>query len=273
MSFITIDPTRCKRDGECVAECPLGLLQRKNAKETPEETPDAAELCINCGHCVAVCPEAALSTAYLRPEGCAPQRKDKIHPEEAQEFLKSRRSIRAYKSTPVRRELIEELLSVASYAPSGHNAQAVEWLVYSSRHDVDALASLVIDWMKTLATEQPDLSAAMGISRIIAAWDNGEDRILRKAPALVCAHINTNARAGESACVISLTYLELAAYASGLGACWAGYFTAAAAVFPPLQAKLNLPEDHSLYGALMLGYPRYTFKRVPPRKTPQITWR
>ncbi len=272
MSFITIDPTKCKRDGECVAECPLGLLQRTNAKAIPVETPDAAQLCINCGHCVAVCPEAALSTAYLRPEACAP-RSQKMQRQQAEEFLRARRSIRAYKSTPVSTEVIEELLTVASYAPSGHNAQAVEWLVFSSRPDIADLACSVVDWMKTLEEEQPELSSAMGISRIIAALDKEEDRVLRKAPALVCAHVNINARGGQSACAISLTYLELAAFAADLGACWAGYFTAAAAVFPPLQAKLDLPRDHAVYGALMLGYPRYAFRRIPPRNSPKITWK
>ncbi|MBF0497994.1 MAG: 4Fe-4S binding protein, partial [Deltaproteobacteria bacterium] len=29
MSFLTIDQDRCKRDGICVAECPLGLIEIK----------------------------------------------------------------------------------------------------------------------------------------------------------------------------------------------------------------------------------------------------
>jgi nitroreductase len=36
------------------------------------------------------------------------------------------------------------------------------------------------------------------------------------------------------ACAIALTYLELATYSLGLGACWAGYFSAAAAFYPPM---------------------------------------
>jgi len=65
----------------------------------------------------------------------------------------------------------------------------------------------------------------------------------------------------------------LAAPSLGLGTCWAGYFTAAANFYPPLQEALALPQGHLPYGAAMVGYPKYGYQRMPPRNKPEITWR
>jgi len=74
-------------------------------------------------------------------------------------------------------------------------------------------------------------------------------------------------------CSIALTYLELAAFSMGLGACWAGWFNFAANHHPPLTEALRLPEGHAVFGAMMLGHPRHGYQRIPPRKEPAIAWR
>ena len=79
--------------------------------------------------------------------------------------------------------------------------------------------------------------------------------------------------AAQTACVIALTYLELAASAFGLGTCWAGYFNAAATFWPPLQSALALPENHASYGAMMIGHPKFAYHRLPERKEADISWR
>ena len=45
------------------------------------------------------------------------------------EAIKSRKSIRGYKPDPVRREVLEEILEVATRAPSGMNTQPWEFTV------------------------------------------------------------------------------------------------------------------------------------------------
>ena len=61
--------------------------------------------------------------------------------------------------------------------------------------------------------------------------------------------------------------------ASGLGACWAGYFNAAATSWLPLQSALALPENHASYGAMMVGYPKFAYHRLPVRNEADISWR
>lgn len=72
---------------------------------------------------------------------------------------------------------------------------------------------------------------------------------------------------------IALTYLELAAYGLGLGACWAGFLTGAATFYAPVMEALQLPEGHKYMGALMVGYPKYKYSRIPLKNKPSIIWR
>jgi hypothetical protein len=40
-----------------------------------------------------------------------------------------------------------------------------------------------------------------------------------------------------------------------------------------LQETLALPEEHQSFGAMMVGYPKFEYQRIPMRKEAQITWR
>ncbi|MEE8389692.1 MAG: nitroreductase family protein [Anaerolineae bacterium] len=74
-------------------------------------------------------------------------------------------------------------------------------------------------------------------------------------------------------CTIVLTYLALAAPSFGLGACWAGWLDIAADNWQPLQQYLELPEGLVCCGAMMIGYPKYKYHRIPLRDEVRITWR
>ena len=71
---------------------------------------------------------------------------------------------------------------------------------------------------------------------------------------------------------IALATFDLAANAAGLGCCWAGFFMVAANTYPALKEELGLPEGQQVYGALMLGYPKYRYQRIPTRLPAGIAW-
>ncbi|MFH0959135.1 MAG: nitroreductase family protein [Pseudomonadota bacterium] len=274
MNLFHIDESRCERDGFCVSDCPSGLIQMKTKDSFPTPIEGADELCIKCGHCVAVCPHEAITLKFLAPGDCAPMSKDFLPtPEQTSYLMRARRSIRRYKDRPVDRSTIMDLISLASYAPSGHNSQPVHWMVVDKKDDIHALAAIVIDWMKFMITAQPELASAMHFDRVVAAWGRGEDRVLRGTPNLVVAHAISNLPASQAACTIALTYMELYAASKGLGTCWAGYFNAAANFFDPMKEALALPPGHLTFGALMIGYPRNSYHRIPTRVAPRVTWR
>ena len=274
MSFFTINQEKCKRDGICADICPIGLIERKDESSFPSPVADAEKLCIECGHCVAVCPHGALSLKTITPDQCRPIREEwMLTSGQAEHFLHSRRSIRAYKNKPVEKEVISKLIDIARFAPSGHNSQPVQWLVIYDSNDIQKLAGIVIDWMRYTLKQQPDLANLLNMDRVVAKWEAGKDPVCRRSPHMIVAHASKDNRFAPVASATALAYLELAAPSFGLGTCWAGYFNASANLWPPMQESLALPGDNISYGALMIGYPKYRYQRMPLRNKPKITWR
>jgi nitroreductase len=117
------------------------------------------------------------------------------------------------------------------------------------------------------------MTETYSLSDLVAAWEAGDDRVLRQAPVLVVAYAPSEYPMAPADCAIALSYLDLAAPSFGLGACWAGFFMLAVANWPPLQQALALPEGHSCFGAMMVGYPKHRYHRLPLRNEAQISWR
>lgn len=272
MSLFTIDDTRCKKDGLCAAACPMAIIAWQK-DEIPVLVNGAEKMCINCGHCVAICPHAALSHAAMTPDQC-PEIDEAlaISPEQTEQFLRSRRSIRNFKQAPVERETMEKIIRLASYAPSGHNMQPVRWQVISGRDKVQSYAAMVVEWMKETLTEKPEFAKAMSLDLVIAAWDMGMDVITRNAPHLVLTNGPAKNPTSPAACTIAMTYFDLAAQGLGVGTCWCGYFYRAAVSHAPLQEALGLGKDINNFGAMMVGNPKFIYRRMPERNQPRITW-
>jgi len=74
MSIFKIDEEKCDNDGICAMECPTHII--KMTKQGPVPVEGAQEFCIQCGHCVAVCPKGAISLEFLSPDQCMPIEKD-----------------------------------------------------------------------------------------------------------------------------------------------------------------------------------------------------
>lgn len=274
MSVFSVDQKKCRRDGICVQECPAQIIVQAGKDDFPSSADNTDEFCIDCGHCVAVCPHGALTLKTMPLEKC-PKVEKKLLPGPAQikHLLAARRSVRKYKEASIAHDLLESLLDTVRYAPTGSNKQQVYWTIFENPVEVRQLASLVIDWMRLTLPETQDEYLSVRRKRLISAWDQGKDQILRGAPHLVVVHSPADLPFAGVDCIIALTYLELYAYALGLGTCWAGYFTSAANLYAPLSTALQLPEGHACPGAVMLGYPQYKYKRIPMRKEAQVVWR
>lgn len=274
MNLFTIDEKKCKRDGVCVAECPLKLIEMKNAKATPTPTADAVDRCVKCGHCVAVCPHGAFKHSMLKTELFPPVKKEfALSPEHAEHFLRSRRSIRSYQDKPIEREKLQKLIEIARYAPTGSNSQLVQWLAVNSRPEVKKLTAIVIDLIREMIAAKDPFAISYGLDRFVSGWENGIDRISRGAPALVVAHAPKEYSLGHIDCASALAYLDLAAPTLSLGTCWAGFFMLAVSKHKPLQDALALPEGNVAHGIMMVGYPKYKYQRLVPRNEPKIEWR
>jgi nitroreductase/NAD-dependent dihydropyrimidine dehydrogenase PreA subunit len=267
--LLVADPDLCTLCGICSDTCPRGIIS------VDGELPGVASPgnCMACGHCVAVCPEAALDNA-LAPLAAQPPLESfpVLDPATAAAFLRSRRSIRTYRQEPVPRETLLQLLEIARFAPSGSNSQGLSYLVVTDRDVLRHVVRLVVEWLaKEVAAGEAWTAPYAGMVEKHRA--TGTDVILRGAPCLIVATAPRDFRSGHENSRYSLEYVELYATSLGLGTCWAGFFEhCAAAEGSPVPGVLGLPGDTAIVGALMVGYPRYTYQRLVDRDPLRVSW-
>lgn len=183
----SVDPGLCRRDGICAAVCPARIITCV-AGELPHMSAAAEKRCIRCGQCMAFCPTAACSAPdcdvreqlQLRPERFP-------GPEQVEELIFRRRSIRNFKAKPVPKELLERILNAARFAPSSHNTQPLRWLVTDSKDKVRQLAELTVGLLEQLPEKDPGVALRLHAAGLARAWHDGYDVIMRDAPHLVLA--------------------------------------------------------------------------------------
>lgn len=264
MGLIKVDYEKCIRCGACSDVCPSQIIET-NDEGLPIKGKDRS--CIACGHCTAVCPVAAMDNRKAMLADCE-QLGDWELPdaETMRKILRSRRSIRCYKSQNIHESKITELLDLARYAPTGGNSQGLSFVVFSDRKLLHELSQSVIDWMQHQIDNK--IEDYIYFRGAVKAWnDHGYDCILRGAPHLIVAIAPQKDKRAMSNCSYVWSYAELFAPSMGLGTCIAGYMHAAAFLqWQPLLSLLELPEGFAPAGFLMAGYPKYKYKRLPPRQ-------
>jgi nitroreductase/NAD-dependent dihydropyrimidine dehydrogenase PreA subunit len=272
MPAIRVDHQQCKRDGLCIATCPLGILEAR-ADGIPSTRAGYETRCVACGHCMAVCQgDALLLDGVARAELQQLDVSKYPSPDALTHLMRGRRSIRRFRAEPLDRGVVEQLLDAARWAPSGHNSQPLRYAVFSGRERIHHLAELAIDHFRALLTTAPEAAQALGAGGLVKAWASGKDTVLRHAPQLLIAYGNKSNGMLSGSALIALTQVELLTTAMGFGACWAGYIMLASASHAPLRAALGLAEGEALAGALMIGKPNVKYRSIPPRKALDVRW-
>jgi nitroreductase/NAD-dependent dihydropyrimidine dehydrogenase PreA subunit len=262
MQLFQVDTKKCNRDGICIRECPFYIL-KAGIDRLPEMAPGAEEVCLHCGHCLAVCPTGAVTLDGVSPESCDPVQADPpVNAAALTRLVKTRRSIRVYKDRPVPRDMVERLVDTVRWTDTAKNGQPLHWLLVDGKENIREMAQGTIEWMRPQAA----------YAQVVAIWDRGNDIILRGAPLAAVVHAAKTALNPAADSAIAAATLELLAASMGLGSCWAGFFMRAANSHPPLRRFLNLAEDHMVCAALMLGYPKFSYHRIPPRQAAKVQW-
>ena len=106
MKYISINKELCIGCGKCVNDCVSEKIKLIDGKAE-----FLYERCIECGHCYAICPTKAVTMEHFKGyEGEKVFDFTKINSEELLSAMKSRRTIRCFKDTPVSKEEIEKII-------------------------------------------------------------------------------------------------------------------------------------------------------------------
>jgi nitroreductase/NAD-dependent dihydropyrimidine dehydrogenase PreA subunit len=285
MSLIAIEQELCKKCGLCSFVCVDDVFEKANTREFPKVAEE--NNCINCGHCVSICPNNAIKHKRLRNENIRPSIDNKtIDPEVMENFLRSKRSTRHFKNAGVEKEKIIKLLHIAQQAPSDTNSQDRRYIVVTDPKEIDELEKNVVEyyksllyWMKypvrkLLSLFKPNLMKELekvlpDFANMVKKYDQGEKPVFRNASCIIFIYANKGNLMGKDNCIIAQDYLMLQAETMGLGSCVIGYATGA----PETIAKyLKIPKELEVYAALTLGYPEYFFVKGVDRQDPEVKW-
>lgn len=267
MPLFTIDRQLCNGDGLCVRACPASLVRQAEPGALPEPLAGRDAHCIRCGHCVAACPTGAFVHSLLPPEAFEPIRKAALPGFEAvAHLLKARRSCRNYAPAPLSREELASLLAVVKHAPTGHNARDVKFVVVDGPERMAEVLDEVVEWMREEVAARTFLASTLHLAGAVRAVGKGRDVVFRGAPHVAVAYAPSGGITPALDAAIAVSWLEIAAAAKGLGACWCGYLIFALAGRPSLAKLLGIPEDHQGHAALLLGRRSQRPVRVPPRE-------
>lgn len=264
MSIITVNEEKCIKCELCINECPSYVL--KMGEKGPEEIEGTS--CISCGHCVAICPTTAIDNSRT-PLADQVNLKDytKLDGEQAEYFLRTRRSIRAYKDKSVSREELTKLVDIARLAPTASNKQGISFVVVEDRELVEKAIKLTVELMEKSPFKDSFRSF------ISSYREDGVDLIFRGAPNIILATADKDFSKGRENSIFSLAYLELYAPSLGIGSCWAGFFEVFALLKKsPMLELFNIPEGKKITGAVMVGYPKYSYKRLVDRNPLEVTF-
>ncbi len=192
------------------------------------------------------------------------------------EFLRTRRSVRRFLSTPVPREVLDRIIETATWAPSAHNRQPWRFLVLSMPGAKARLAELMgIHFRQDLLADghppaEVDAQVLRSHQRITEA---PVVIVLCLDPAGMDHYPDENRRQAEHMMAIQGVTLSggtllLAAHAEGLGGVWV-----CAPLFAPraVRQALDLPEDWEPLGLLLLGYPAAAPRVRPRRPVDEVT--
>jgi len=92
------------------------------------------------------------------------------------------------------------------------------------------------------------------------------DRITQGAPALIIFHADTAAEEHTHNALIYTTYTMLTAPAMGLGSTLNGIMPAAINKVSELQKLFKIPENHEAIISLIVGYPKYKYRKSIKRE-------
>lgn len=257
----------CTKCSACSHVCPSSIIVMTSEGPTLPN----ARICIKCGHCVAVCPVGALDFS-LTPLHRQIQIDSglTIDAAKAEQFLRSRRSIRSYRKVSVPTEKLEKLLDVAHYAPTGGNSQSISYIIIKDEATISELSNRTLEWIDCLAKTNASFRQYANLSKI--SKESGADMIFRGAPSVIVAYGPSKLPMARDNGRFNLAYAELFAPTLGLGTCWAGFFEMSTAQYnKEVYDILGLTDEQTVVGALMVGYPKYHYKRLVDREPLKVT--
>ncbi len=279
----------CKGDGICVDVCPEDVLELVDGRAATVD--ERVETCIHCGQCVAVCPNDSLHMPEFTDDCFEDFAGTTVAYDELLELLKRRRSVRVFKDQPVERDLIDKVLEAAATAPMGIPPHSTEVVVVDRRDELDLLLKELVNAYAFMVKAFTNPIGRLMV-RLIAGAEgyyamkdfiidvvkyandayhrDGADRYMHNAPVLLLFHGNRKALSYEENVHLVCHHAMIAAVSLGLGTTIIGLIPPIVDRSKTLRARYEIPDGNRVLSALILGHPKYRFRKSIRRNLANI---
>ena len=259
MSKIEINKERCIKCGACIKDCITYSLSQDS--EGFAKVADCGESrCISCQHCFAVCPTGAITFNNLNPQESSALNYG--NPDEILGLIKSRRSIRQFKTEEISSEKFIKLKEMLPYIPTGCNYNGLHFSIIESKPAMDKIRGYVNTKILKLISNKFMSKYAGKFAKYKKAFESGEDIIFRNAPHMVVVSSHIHAPCANVDPIIALSYIELYAQSLGLGTCWCGFAQACFKLLPKLSQMVDIPDGYKPVYVMLIGNPAVKYHRT-----------
>lgn len=259
-----VDREKCSKCAMCYNDCLTGAIEKDMHGCPIMNNP---QRCIECQHCLAICPNGAISILNKLPEEA--QQIKQINSEDVLNLIQSRRSVRNFKRDDVDKDTIEKLKNMLNYTPTGCNSHKLHFSIIEESEVMDDFRCKVNSDLINLLKSRPAHLLGEKISKFSKYQDaliNGEDVIFRGAPHLIVACAPVDSPCPQQDGIIALSYFELYANSLKLGTLWCGFAQAVLKIFPTYCDYLEIPKGYMPVYVMLFGYPNVKYARTTKPK-------
>ncbi len=270
MIDFTVDAEMCIHCGQCARDCVASIITMDEG--IPSITPAREEKCLQCLHCLAVCPVGAISILGKTPENSLPLKGMLPPADQMERLLKGRRSIRHYKQENVDPSVLARLMEITMHAPTAKNVQALQFTLVDNIETMHAIREATYKGLRERMDGEGLPAGMEAFGTMVKLWERrGTDIIFRNAPHMLWVTTPVTGPAPTVDPVIALSYFELMAASLGIGSVWCGYanWTLSQCV-PSMKTRLGIPEDHTNGYVIMFGLPDVRYFRTVQRATQNV---
>lgn len=276
--MIKINLEKCIGCGICAEDCQCSDIKIIDGVAHP-----LYKSCLKCGHCIAVCPQNAVTIDEYDMNEVISYNKDEFYmePEKVLNSIKYRRSIRHFTDKSVEKEKIIKIIEAGRFTPSGGNRQPLNFVVVQD--NMSQLTKLTLDVLYDMACSyEPNEDDPLDSEkkRYSVMWKMmhrqynkyGKDTLFFNAPAFIIVladkklSFNPYVDGGLAA-----ANMQTMADALNLGVCFNGFFTFASHD-KNIREFLNISDNKVVVTSLLLGYTNNKYFRTVPRKGAEVSW-
>ncbi|MBE6905844.1 nitroreductase family protein [Marasmitruncus massiliensis] len=177
----------------------------------------------------------------------------------------TRRSVRAFKEEQIPGEDLNAILTAGSYAPNGMGMQSWKFTAVQNAAVIKKVNEAIRRTLLTIPVV-PETHPYVA-SLIEKAKDEHADFLYHAPTYIIVTNLKDSGNAMPDS-ALAIGNMMLAAHSLGIGSCWLNQLPGLThmPLIRELLTDLDVPEDHIVYGSVVMGYAAGDTSPAEPRK-------